>query len=78
MGNPVIRDIQNYRKTTIVRIKSLTYLDDRPVFDNERRIAEAWSEGGLEGEREERQRQRDEERAETIRNFEGMVNRQRQ
>lgn len=42
MGNPVIRKLTNYRKTTIVRMKSLKYLDDRPVFDRERLLAEAW------------------------------------
>ncbi len=41
-GNPVVSNIKNYRKVLITSIPSLTYLDDRPVFENERRTAEAW------------------------------------
>ena len=55
-GNPVIKKVKNYRKKTISRYKSLRYLDTRPVFENDRRLAEAWSRGGLEEEREERKR----------------------
>ena len=62
MGNPVVKNIRNYRRTVVSRCKSLKYLDDRPVFDEERRRTDAWAKvielGGtndeaLEAEREE-------------------------
>ncbi|KAJ3039945.1 hypothetical protein HDV00_011611 [Rhizophlyctis rosea] len=72
MSNPVISKIQNYRRTMVSRCKSLTYLDDRPVFDNERRATEAWAAGGVEAERAERTRMREEELAQQNRNFEAL------
>ena len=42
MGNPVVKNIKHYRKTIIGKCKALRYLDDRPVFDEERRRVEAW------------------------------------
>jgi dynein assembly factor 1 len=55
-GNGVTKKIKNYRKTVISRIPSLKYLDDRPVFDEDRRFAEAFSKGGLDEERKEREK----------------------
>ena len=53
-ANPVCKKIHNYRKTIINAIPTLTYLDDRPVFKDDRRHAEAFARGGIEEERKER------------------------
>ncbi|XP_034460455.1 dynein assembly factor 1, axonemal-like [Hippoglossus hippoglossus] len=55
MGNEVVRKIPNYRKMVIIRLKQLTFLDDRPVFPKDRACAVAWVAGGLDGERKERE-----------------------
>ena len=41
-GNPVVKKIPHYRKCLIYKCKNLKYLDDRPVFDEERRRVNAW------------------------------------
>ena len=53
-NNPVCKEIPHYRKTMIISLPTLKYLDDRPVFEDERRFAVAWKRGGLEEERKER------------------------
>jgi len=68
--NPVVQNIKNYRKTVISKIKTLTYLDDRPVFPEERRTAEAWARGGRDEEKAERRRIKEEEQQKSKRNFE--------
>lgn len=60
-NNPICKKIPNYRKTLITRLKNLKYLDDRPVFPEDRRFAEAFYTGGIEAEKLERQKFRDEE-----------------
>ncbi|CAN0221685.1 unnamed protein product, partial [Laminaria digitata] len=70
-GNPVVKHIRHYRKTLVSKCAALKYLDDRPVFDEERRRCSAWSaglkEGGIsraqEAEREEMARIRESKRA---------------
>ena len=52
--NPCISKIKQYRKTMIAKLPQLKYLDDRPVFDDDRRNAEAFARGGLDEERKER------------------------
>jgi dynein assembly factor 1 len=51
----VVRKISQYRKNIICLLRGLTYLDDRPVFDDERRLAHAWQLGGRDGEKAERE-----------------------
>ncbi|XP_033013136.1 dynein assembly factor 1, axonemal isoform X2 [Lacerta agilis] len=55
MGNEVIKKIPYYRRTLTIRLKHLTYLDDRPVFPKDRACAEAWAKGGREAEQSERE-----------------------
>ena len=52
--NDFIKKVKQYRRTMISKCKFLTYLDDRPVFKNDRRLNEAWVRGGLPEERAER------------------------
>merc|ERR1719440_611837 len=59
-GNPAAKKIVNYRKSLTVYCKDLKYLDDRPVFEDDRRTAEAFNRGGLEEQRAEQKRIREE------------------
>ncbi|XP_076989287.1 dynein axonemal assembly factor 1 isoform X2 [Tamandua tetradactyla] len=78
IGNPVIRQIPNYRRTVTVRLKFLTYLDDRPVFPKDRACAEAWAEGGPAAEKEERQRWESRERKKISDSIEALATIKRQ
>lgn len=73
MGNEVMKKIPNYRKNMIVRLKQLTFLDDRPVFPKDRACAESWAVGGLEGERQEREQWDTRERKKIQESLDGMA-----
>ena len=53
-GNEIIKKIEDYRRVLIAKLPCLKYLDDRPVFKDDRRYAEAFIRGGLEEEKRER------------------------
>eukprot|EP01083_Nonionella_stella_P071550 192211_1 len=59
-GNECINQINFYRKHTLSHIRTLTFLDERPVFENERRLTDAWVRGGRVEEDKERQKIRQE------------------
>ena len=59
-GNDVVRLINNYRRTIIVKLKNLTYLDDRPVREEDRIGAKAYLEGGYAAEQKAREKFRNE------------------
>lgn len=62
-GNPMIRSLRQYRKTVLSRCTALLHLDDRPVFEEERRMVAAWTAGGVAGEDRERKLMREEKEA---------------
>lgn len=59
-NNEFTKKISHYRKTIITKIPTIKYIDDKPVFEDERRFAEAWARGGLDEERKERERYKQE------------------
>ena len=73
-GNPVVSQLRQYRKRMIASIKSLAYLDDRPVFPLERHCAEAWAAGGLDAEKAARKAFKEEEAAKQRRDHEYLTN----
>ena len=61
--NTVSDELNFYRKIIIGKCKNLRHLDDRPVFEDERRCCNAFINGGIEKERLERQKIRNEKLA---------------
>lgn len=57
-GNDAMRMISNYRRTLIVRLKHLTYLEDRPIKEEDRIGAKAYLEGGYSAEQKAREKYR--------------------
>lgn len=47
-NNQFNKKIAHYRKTLIHKLPKIKYIDDKPVFDDEKRYAEAFARGGLE------------------------------
>lgn len=66
-GNDCVRKIPHYRKVMTIKCKELRYIDDKPIFEDERRFAEAFSRGGLDEERAEREKYRQEKKEESTR-----------
>lgn len=62
-GNPLSHGLRQYRRNMILHLPALTYLDERPVFPEERRVIEAWGRGGEKAEAAERAAIREEKRA---------------
>jgi len=49
MGNNCVKQIKHYRRAIVSRCKNLKYLDERPVFEEERRRTDAWARALPEG-----------------------------
>ena len=56
----ITRSISNYRRYLTVKIRNLTYLDDRPIRNEDRVGAEAYFKGGYQAEKEARIKYREE------------------
>lgn len=49
-GNPAVRLVSHYRREMTLKMPALYYLDDKPIFKDDRLIAEAFVRGGKEEE----------------------------
>lgn len=72
-GNELPRRCKFYRKRMICGLPQLMYLDERPIFPDERRTTEAWGRGGNEAEEAERNAIRDEKVAEMEKNVKSLI-----
>lgn len=76
-GNEVTRNMKNYRRRIILGFSDLQFLDDAPVTEEDRRLANAWAAGGIAAERKEREiikKEKDDIREENMRKFHELVN----
>ena len=73
-GNEVTRKIPNYRKTLIGKITNLTYIDNKPIFIDEKRYALAFCKGGYEEERKEREKIKNEKKEKEEKRMEEFTN----
>eukprot|EP00758_Cryptobia_borreli_P006837 Tbor_TRINITY_DN5210_c2_g1::TRINITY_DN5210_c2_g1_i2::g.16217::m.16217/K19750/DNAAF1, LRRC50, ODA7; dynein assembly factor 1, axonemal len=79
-GNEITKNVPYYRRRVIGEIKSLKYLDEYPIFEDERRACDAFMLGGLEAERAERKRiqeEKEQERKMQAKYFSDLVERSR-
>ena len=77
-ANPFVPNTPNYRRLVILKLPQLNYLDDEPIQENDRRLANAWIQGGKTAEREERAKIRAEKAAEEINDMKGLRKLQRE
>lgn len=61
-GNPISHGLRQYRRNMILHLPHLMYLDERPIFPEERRVVEAWARGGTAAETAERAAIREEKK----------------
>ena len=71
-GNAFVRSVKFYRKKIILNLPNLNYLDNMPVFEDERRAAQAWERGGLPEEKKEREIMRTEEKEKHINSMKAL------
>ena len=80
-NNPAVKKIESYRKQMIAKLAKLKYLDDMPVFAEDRRYAEAFWKGGLEEEKNEMRKikkETDEKDEQNRKAFEDMIKKARE
>jgi len=77
-GNQLPRKMENYRRKMIIQNNDLRYLDDAPIEENDRRLANAWAQGGKQGEKIERENIKREADEKHMRNMEEFKRIQRE
>eukprot|EP01065_Artemidia_motanka_P036663 TRINITY_DN4462_c0_g1_i1.p1 TRINITY_DN4462_c0_g1~~TRINITY_DN4462_c0_g1_i1.p1 ORF type:complete len:448 (+),score=159.05 TRINITY_DN4462_c0_g1_i1:78-1421(+) len=80
-GNEITGQTRYWRLKVVGNLPQLTHMDERPVFEKERRAVNAWMVGGFEAEQAEREKMRQEEKAakkEELRRWKEMQERGRE